>query len=51
MSDNKAEEQDKKQQVEEMTDEDFEQVTGGGMRGHIYIRDTTPISDDTRKKI
>lgn len=45
---------DEKKEVkapEEIKTEELEEVSGGTMRGNVVIRDTTDISEDTKKNI
>ena len=51
MSDETKHENETKEQVEELGEEELGQVAGGTMRGNVVTVKTTDISDDTRKRI
>ena len=48
---NKKELEAKLEDCEVIDDDNLEQVVGGKMQGNIVINDTTPISENTKKKI
>lgn len=42
---------DQTKDKKDLSEEELSSVSGGTMRGNVYITDTTDISDSTRKRI
>ncbi|MBR3629427.1 MAG: hypothetical protein IKN55_03030 [Oscillospiraceae bacterium] len=50
MDDKKKKDQEQ-QAPQKLDDDDLDEVTGGRMKGNVFITPTTPISQDTKDNI